>query len=85
MEEFEALSDKIRAFAFLKVQTGTQKHAAFMLFLMFFITPREVIVTADLPYIEPGTVKIEAIYENVIADFCADEEKNMFQRFRNNP
>ena len=31
-----------------------------------FITPREVIVTADLPNIEPETVKVEALDENSI-------------------
>ena len=31
-----------------------------------FITPREVIVTADLPNVEPETVKIEAVDENLI-------------------
>lgn len=31
-----------------------------------FITSREVIVTADLPNIEPETVKVEAVNENLI-------------------
>ena len=46
-----------------------------------FITPREVIVTADLPRIEPETVKIETLDENLIEITAKMKEKVVFSDF----
>jgi HSP20 family molecular chaperone IbpA len=43
-----------------------------------FITPREVIVTADLPNIDPETVKVETIDENFIEITAKMREKVRF-------
>ena len=43
-----------------------------------FITPREVIVTADLPYIEPETVQVNALDENHIEIIAKMKKKVNF-------
>ena len=43
-----------------------------------FITPREVIITADLPNIKPETIKVEVLDENVIEITAKMKEKVRF-------
>jgi HSP20 family molecular chaperone IbpA len=43
-----------------------------------FITPREVIVTADLPNIEPKTIKVESVNGNVIEITAKMKKKVQF-------
>jgi HSP20 family molecular chaperone IbpA len=79
LEEFEALSDKIRAFAFPQGPNWNTETCCLHALSNVFITPREVIVTADLPYIEPETVKIEAINDNVIEISAQMKKKICFK------
>jgi HSP20 family molecular chaperone IbpA len=44
-----------------------------------FITPREVIITADLPFIEPQTVQVNALDENHIEILAKMKKKVNFK------
>ena len=66
MEEFETLADELMASAFSEGPSWNTETCCLQALSNVFITPREVIVTADLPNIEPETVKVEAIDENLI-------------------
>lgn len=46
-----------------------------------FVTPKEVVVTADLPYTEPQTVKVEAISEDLIEIEAKMKRKIHFDDF----
>jgi HSP20 family molecular chaperone IbpA len=66
MEEFEALADELMASAFPESPSWNTETCCLQALSNVFITSREVIVTADLPNIEPETVKVEAVDENTI-------------------
>jgi len=66
MEEFETLADELMASTFPEGPSWNTETCCLQALSNVFITPREVIVTADLPNIEPETVKVEAIDENLI-------------------
>ena len=66
MEEFETLADELMASAFSEGPSWNTETCCLQALSNVFITPREVIVTADLPNIEAETVKVEAIDENLI-------------------
>jgi HSP20 family molecular chaperone IbpA len=66
LEEIEALAKEVMASAFPEGPSWNTKTCCLHALSNVFITPREVIVTADLPNIEPETVKVEAINENLI-------------------
>ena len=66
MEEFETLADELMESAFPEGPSWNTETCCLHALSNVFITPREVIVTADLPNIEPETVKVEAVDENLI-------------------
>jgi HSP20 family molecular chaperone IbpA len=66
MEEFETLADELMASAFPEGPSWNTETCCLQALSNVFMTPQEVIVTADLPSIEPETVKVEAIDENTI-------------------
>ena len=66
MEEFEALANELMASSFPEGPSWNTETCCLQALSNVFVTPREVIVTADLPNIEPETVKVEAIDENLI-------------------
>ena len=66
LEEIEALTDELRATTFPEGPSWNTETCCLHALSNVFITPREVIVTADLPNIEPETVKVEAVNENLI-------------------
>ena len=66
VEEFEKLADELFTSAFPEGPSWNTETCCLHALSNVFITPKEVIVTADLPNIEPETVKVEAINENLI-------------------
>ena len=66
LEEIEALAEEVMSSAFPEGPSWNTETCCLQALCNVFITPREVIITADLPYIEPETVKVEVIDENLI-------------------
>lgn len=66
LEEIEALADELMASEFSEGPSWNTETCCLQALSNVFITSREVIVTADLPNIEPETVKVEAVDENLI-------------------
>jgi HSP20 family molecular chaperone IbpA len=66
LEEIKTLTDKLMGFASPEGPSWNTETCCLHAISNVFITPREVIVTADLPNIEPETVKVEAVDENII-------------------
>jgi HSP20 family molecular chaperone IbpA len=66
MEEFETLADELMASAFPEGPSWNTETCCLHALSNVSITPQEVVVTADLPNIEPETVKVEAVDENLI-------------------
>jgi len=66
MEEFETLADELMESAFPEGPSWNTETCCLHALSNVSIAPREVIVTADLPNIEPETVKVEALDENLI-------------------
>jgi HSP20 family molecular chaperone IbpA len=66
LEEIRALADELMASAFPEGPSWNTETCCLHALSNVLITPREVIVTADLPNIEPETVKIEAVDDNLI-------------------
>ena len=66
LEEIEALADELMESAFPEGPSWNTETCCLHALSNVFITPREVIVTADLPNVEPETVKVEVTDENRI-------------------
>jgi HSP20 family molecular chaperone IbpA len=66
MEEFETLADELIESAFPEGPSWNTETCCLQALSNVSITSREVIVTADMPNIEPETVKVEAVDENLI-------------------
>jgi len=66
LEELKTVTDKLMGFASPEGPSWNTETCCLHALSNVFITPREVIVTADLPNIDPETVKVEAINENII-------------------
>jgi len=66
LEELKTLTDKIMGSSFPEGPSWNTETCCLHALSNVFITPREVIVTADLPNIEPETVKVEMVDENLI-------------------
>jgi HSP20 family molecular chaperone IbpA len=66
MEEFETLADELIESAFPEGPSWNTETCCLQALSNVSITSREVIVTADMPNIEPETVKVEEVDENLI-------------------
>ena len=66
LEEIESLAEEVMASAFPEGPSWNIETCCLQALSNVFITPREVIVTADLPYIDPETVQVEVTDENFI-------------------
>lgn len=78
MEEFENFADEIMASAFSEGPSWNTENCCLQALSNVFITPREVIVTADLPNIKPETVKVEALDENTVKITAKMKKKVLF-------
>ena len=79
LEEIEALAEEVMASAFPKGPSWNTETCCLHALSNVFITPREVIVTADLPNIEPETIKVEAVNENLIEITAKMKKKVRFE------
>jgi HSP20 family molecular chaperone IbpA len=66
LEEFDAGADKIFESAFFEGPSWNTETCCLQALSNVFVTSREVVVTADMPNIEPETVKVEAVDETLI-------------------
>jgi HSP20 family molecular chaperone IbpA len=66
LQKMEELAQEVMATAFPEGPSWNTETCCLHALSNVFITPREVIVTADLPYIEPETVQVKALDENHI-------------------
>ncbi len=66
MEEFETLADELMESSFPESPSWNTETCCLYALSNVSITPRQVIITADLPNIEPETVKVEAVDKNFI-------------------
>ena len=80
MEEFEKLMERIIAYEYSESPSWDSKNCCLKALSNVLITPREVIVTADLPNIEPKTVKVK-VDENNIQISAKMKEKVRFTDF----
>ena len=78
LEEIEALADELRASTFSEGPSWNTETCCLHALSNVFITPREVIVTADLPNVAPETVKVEVVDENHIEITAKMKKKVQF-------
>ena len=78
LQQIKELTDKIMGYASSEDRSWNTETCCLQALSNIFITPREVIVTADLPNIEPETIKVEALDENVIEITAKMKEKVRF-------
>lgn len=76
MDEFETLADEIMESAFPEGPSWNCDTCCLNALCNVFITSREAIVTADLPNIEPETVKVEVLDKNLI-EITAEMKKKV--------
>ena len=79
LEEIGALAEEVMASAFPEGPSWNTKTCCLHALSNVLITSREVIVTADLPNIEPETVKVEAVNENLIEITAKMKKKVRFE------
>lgn len=66
MEEFNAVEDEILESAFLEGPSWNTETCCLQALSNVFVTSREVVITADMPNIEPETIQVEAVDETLI-------------------
>lgn len=66
MEELDNLADELLEQGFPEGPSWNTETCCLQALSNVFVTSREVIVTADMPNIEPETVNVETVEENVI-------------------
>jgi len=81
LEEIGALAEEVMASAFPEGPSWNTKTCCLHALSNVFITPREIIVTADLPNIEPETIKVKAVNENLIEITAKMKKKVRFADF----
>ncbi len=78
MEELNAVEDEILESAFLEGPSWNTETCCLQALSNVFITSREVVVTADMPNIEPETVQVEAVDETLIQITAKMKKKVQF-------
>ena len=81
LEEFQALADELIGSAFSEGPSWNEEACCLHALCNVFITPREVIITADLPNTEPETLKVEARDENNITIIAKMKKKVRFSEW----
>ena len=66
LEEFDALANELLESEFPEGPSWNTETCCLQALSNVFVTSREVIVTADMPNIEPETVKVETLDDNII-------------------
>ncbi len=78
LQKIEELVQEVRSKAFPEGPSWNTETCCLHALSNVFITPKEVIVTADLPYIEPESVQVNAIDENHIEILAKMKKKINF-------
>jgi len=81
MEEFESLADEFMRSIFPERPSWNTESCCLEPLCNVFVTPDEVVVTADLPNTEPETVKVEAVGENLLEIAAKMKSKLRFDDF----
>jgi len=81
VEDFEALADELMESAFPEHPSWNTESCCLEPLCNVFVTPDEVVVTADLPNTEPETVKVEALGEDLIEIVAKMKRKMRFDDF----
>jgi len=79
LQKIEDLAQEIKAIAFPEGPSWNTETCCLHALSNVFITPREVIITADLPFIEPESVQINAMDENHIEILAKMKKKINFK------
>ena len=66
VEAFDALADELLETTFPEGPSWNTETCCLQALSNVFVTTKEVVVTADMPNIEPETVKVEAVDEKII-------------------
>jgi HSP20 family molecular chaperone IbpA len=78
VEGFYAFADKLMEAAFSEGPSWNRETCCLQALSSVFVTQREVVVTADLPNIEPETVKVKAADKTVIEITAKMKKKVQF-------
>jgi HSP20 family molecular chaperone IbpA len=78
LQKIEELAQEVMTTAFPEGPSWNTETCCLHALSNIFITPREVIVTADLPYIEPETVQVNTLDENHIEIIAKMKKKVNF-------
>ena len=78
LQKIEELAQEVMDSAFPEGPSWNTETCCLHALSNVFITPREVIVTADLPYIEPETVQVNTLDENHIEIIAKMKKKVNF-------
>ena len=81
MEEFEALADELIESPFAEHPSWNTESCCLEPLCNVFLTPDEVVVTADLPNTEPKTVKVKVVGEDLIEIAAKMRRKMRFDDF----
>jgi HSP20 family molecular chaperone IbpA len=81
IEELEALAEELTASAFPEGPSWNTETCCLQALSNVSVTSKEVIVTADLPNIEPSTLKVEAVDKNLIEITAKMKKKVRFTDF----
>jgi len=81
MEEFEELADELMESAFAEKPSWDTESCCLEPLFNVFVTPGEVVVTADLPNTEPETLKVKVVSENLVEIAAKMKRKMRFDDF----
>jgi len=81
MEEFEALTDELIEATFAERPSWNTESCCLEPLCDVFVTPNEVVITADLPNTEHETLKVEAVSEDLIEITAKMKRKMKFDDF----
>lgn len=80
-KEFETLADEMMESTFAERPSWNTESCCLEPLCNVFVTPKEVIITADLPNAERESVKVEALSEDLIEITAKMKRKMRFEDF----
>ena len=80
-KEFETLADELMESTFVERPSWNTESCCLEPLCNVFVTPKEVIITADLPNAEHESVKVEALSEDLIEITAKMKRKMRFDDF----
>jgi len=81
MEDLEEMAEELVESAVAERPSWDVRSACLEPLCNIFVAADEVVVTADLPYVEPETVKVEAVNEDLIEIGAKMRQKLRFDDF----